>query len=208
MILYPPLYICSNGIPRDVQTLLALRTQGFGNIPNPNPYGSGGHNGYDWGCPTDTRIYAMHDGYAGLAVEEGGYGNFVSLVGDGVKTYYAHLDRPGKLGHVRAGEVIGYSDNTGMSIGPHLHVTCKLLDVQGNVLNRDNGHDGAVDFAQYLVWRLPLNTGMTADEVKTIYKVLRVKDYTQSDVDYWTDKYWLDMLRQGSHDYADDLNNI
>lgn len=208
MNLYPPLYQCSNGTPRDVATLFALSTQGFGNVPNPNPYGPGGHNGYDWACPTDTKIYAMHDGYAGIAVDPGGYGNFISVVGQGVKTYYGHLDKPGKLGFVKAGEVIGYSDNTGMSTGPHLHVTCKLIDVQGNVLNRDNGHDGAVDFSAWLVWRPAYTEAMTADEVKAMYKFLRVKDYTDADVAFWTGKYWLDMLRQGAKDYAADLNTL
>lgn len=157
----------------------------------------------------------MHDGNAVLKEDRNpdgsykGYGLYVILQGPGVQTYYGHLDKAGKLGPVKAGEVIGYADSTGFSSGHHLHVTCKELDQNGLVKNRDNGHDGAVDFSAWLVWRPEsILTGMTPDEVKAIYKVLRVKDYTQADVDFWTGKYWLDMLRQGSKDYAADLNTL
>ena len=49
---------------------------------------------------------------------------------------------------------------------------------------------------------------MIRDEVIAMYKFLRVKDYTENDIAYWTGKHWLEMLRQGAKDYANDLNSL
>ena len=52
------------------------------------------------------------------------YGNMVKLAhGEGLETLYAHLDRLAVVQGqpVSAGEVIGYSGDTGHSFGPHLH---------------------------------------------------------------------------------------
>lgn len=200
MELTPPIYQCSNGTPRDIVSLLSLRTQGFGE--RPEVYGPGGHNGNDWSCTTDTKIYAMHDGVATFAEEKNpdgtykGYGKYVSILGSGVKTYYAHLNRAGKDGVVKAGDIIGYSNNSGFSSGPHIHVTCKFIDANGNVLDRNNGHDGAVDFSTMLVWRPAYNEGMDKALVRSIVEELysswaiRNPDSQEylAAVDYWTDQ--------------------
>lgn len=54
----------------------------------------------------------------------GGYGGLVILQHDnGAQTYYAHLDSLNvSVGqHVKQGELVGLSGNTGRSTGPHLH---------------------------------------------------------------------------------------
>lgn len=54
----------------------------------------------------------------------GGYGGLIILQHDnGAQTYYAHLDQLSvSVGqHVKQGELIGLSGNTGRSTGPHLH---------------------------------------------------------------------------------------
>lgn len=206
MILYPPLYQCSNGTPRNVESLLSLKTQGFGE--RPEVYGPGGHNGYDWSCTTDTPVYAMHDGSAVLKEERNpdgtykGYGLYVILQGSGVQTYYAHLHEAGKLGQVRAGDVIGYSNNSGFSSGPHLHVTCKELDSSGLVKNRNNGHDGAVDFSAWLVWRPAYTDTVKAEEVRDLYRLAFYRDPFPDELAYWTGRPLADFLKTAIADRA------
>lgn len=76
---------------------------------------------------------ALPANYAGVDTSYGGYGNHVVIahgpredaaqVSWEISTMYAHLSRPvvdeGQL--VSAGQVIGYSDSTGISTGDHLH---------------------------------------------------------------------------------------
>ena len=57
-------------------------------------------------------------------VGRSGYGNFVGIQGPGgVGTGYGHLSRvlvrSGE--HVSRGQLVGYSGNSGLSTGPHLH---------------------------------------------------------------------------------------
>ena len=69
---------------------------------------------------------------AAISFENGGYGNYVKLSHkDGAKTYYtyyAHLASAAVSAgqKVRAGDVIGHSNNTGASTGPHLHFGLKI----------------------------------------------------------------------------------
>lgn len=109
-------------------------TQLFG--LNPELYkkwGFPGHNGIDYGIPNGTPIMAAASGtVAMVGFENGGYGNYVKLTHtDGSKTYYtyyAHLASAAVAAgqKVKAGAVIGYSNNTGASTGPHLHFGLKI----------------------------------------------------------------------------------
>jgi len=69
-----------------------------------------------------------------VANEDGGYGNYVKLRHtDGAATfytYYAHLaNAVVSAGQsVSAGAVIGKSNNTGASTGPHLHFGLRITD--------------------------------------------------------------------------------
>ena len=87
---------------------------------------SGGrrHEGVDMIGPIGTPILAVVDGFATARSAELG-GNVLTLLGaDGNRYFMGHLDHYGKLGAVKAGDVIAYMGQTGnarFSV-PHLHI--------------------------------------------------------------------------------------
>jgi hypothetical protein len=109
-------------------------TQLFGEDPEfYKRFGFPGHNGIDYAISSGSSVAAAAGGtVAMVAFENGGYGNYVKISHvDGSKkyhTYYAHLASaavsPGQK--VKAGAVIGFSDNTGASTGPHLHFGLRI----------------------------------------------------------------------------------
>jgi murein DD-endopeptidase MepM/ murein hydrolase activator NlpD len=135
-----------NARPRDVLYQLPLRQseqridQGYG--------GSFSHNdeqnyyAVDFVAPIGTPVLAARDGIvmeiesdfdkAGLNLEKfGGRANFVRILhDDGTMALYAHLQENGvvvRVGqHVRAGQQIGSSGNTGFTTGPHLHFVVQV----------------------------------------------------------------------------------
>lgn len=83
------------------------------------------NGGIDYGMPSGTPIYTVLDGTVST-VEMGnaGYGNVIKIDhGNGLQTLYAHFMSICALvgDHVQQGQMIGRSDNTGNSTGPHLH---------------------------------------------------------------------------------------
>lgn len=101
-------------------------TQNFGANPVAyRPFGLNGHEGKDYGCANGTPIYNAKAGVVGLSISSyGAYGTCVvvrTVNGEGL--IYAHLRNfivtPGQK--VAEGQVVGYTDNTGNSTGPHLH---------------------------------------------------------------------------------------
>lgn len=91
------------------------------------------HEGQDIGCGLGTRVYATAEGivdFAGPAHD--GLGNKVEINhGYGYKTIYGHLSktlvREGK--HVKRGDLIALSGNTGLSTAPHLHYEVRVNGV-------------------------------------------------------------------------------
>lgn len=93
----------------------------------------------DYGTPMNTPINATHDGqayyYQAGDNKPDGYGNYVAIIGNCPNpatgqtvqflTTYAHLNagniKRGGPTAVTRGQMIGLSDNTGHSTGPHLH---------------------------------------------------------------------------------------
>lgn len=94
------------------------------------------HNGIDMAAPAGTEIYAARDGVViTAAYQPDGAGNYVQLDhADGYRSIYMHMTRyivkPGDF--VRAGQVIGYVGNTGLSKGNHLHFG---ISYQGKYVN-------------------------------------------------------------------------
>ena len=160
-------------------------SQGFGSNPEMyKPFGIIAHNGIDFGYEDVTPVYSSHDGVANTG-EDSNKGLGVTVTDSEKKTIYWHFKsfsvRNGQT--VKTGDLLGYGDSTGFSTGPHLHYGLKLLDSSGNVLNRDNGYDGAIDPTPFLCW--PDNT-MTEKEVLGLQAL---EGYNDPDgIKYWTGK--------------------
>ncbi|MFA4846159.1 MAG: M23 family metallopeptidase, partial [Patescibacteria group bacterium] len=104
------------------------------------------HNAIDYGTPTNSEIRAAAGGKIVVLVNVvpqgfpggGGYGNHVRIRHpNGYETRYAHL-LPNTItvrvgDRVEAGQLLGKSDNTGKSTGPHLHF--EVRDSQGRRVN-------------------------------------------------------------------------
>ncbi len=106
------------------------------------------HNGYsryavDFAVPVGTPVYAARGGVVVAVRASGskgalkrGYGKYANYIviehSDGTLGKYYHLKKGGvrvRVGsQVRAGELIGYSGNTGYTSGPHLHFSVSKVD--------------------------------------------------------------------------------
>lgn len=84
------------------------------------------HNGVDYGAPIGTPVRSVADGVVTFARYSGGGGKVLKVRHNSTyKTAYKHLSRFAKgvrRGyHVKQGQIIAYTGNTGLSTGPHLH---------------------------------------------------------------------------------------
>lgn len=114
-------------------------SSGFGSRFHPILGYSRMHRGVDFAVPTGTPVMSAGAGTISFMGRTRGYGNLVKIShGNGYSTNYAHLSRfaPGlKRGaRVRQGQIFGYSGNTGMSTGPHLHYEIVVNNAQVNPL--------------------------------------------------------------------------
>lgn len=103
--------------------------QTFGHYTGGLMFNGGRHYGIDFGMPTGTPIKALTSGKISQAGwVNGGGGNQVTLDEPGGKWFqwYMHMRNGGvkvKKGQkVNAGDILGYSGNTGNSTTPHLHI--------------------------------------------------------------------------------------
>lgn len=86
-----------------------------------------GYNAVDFGTAMGSSVIAAASGEVVISKGggwNGGYGTYIVIKhANGVQTLYAHLSETavGVGASVAAGDVIGYSGNTGRSTGPHLH---------------------------------------------------------------------------------------
>lgn len=108
-------------------------TQGFPDRPGYYAqWGLKGHSAIDYGVAEGTPVYAAQDGVVSELFKDDGkhlFGNFIRIRhnwhNDVYVTSYAHLRgfvTELQVGDaVHAGDMIGYSGNTGNSSGPHVH---------------------------------------------------------------------------------------
>ena len=83
-----------------------------------------GHTGVDFSASIGTPIRAAASGVVTKASHYSGYGRYISLShGKNIQTAYGHLSRIAVRSgqHVKQGQIIGYTGNSGYSTGPHLH---------------------------------------------------------------------------------------
>jgi len=135
-----------------------------------NKLGLKGHDGYDLSAISDTPIFAVADGIV-TAFTDGGYGVNARLetfvdTNTKLEVVYGHLRQVTKTGEVTAGDVIGFSDNTGLSTAPHLHFGVRPWVRRGgvgdifDVKDYNNGFFGYIDPAQFFpatVFDLPVD---------------------------------------------------
>lgn len=111
-------------------------SSGFGTRIHPVTGKRRRHRGLDFAANTGTPIHAPADGViAAVRPSNKGSGNFIKLNHSlGFASTYSHLSRFNvKRGQfVRKGDLIGWSGNTGLSTGPHLHYEIRFL---GRALN-------------------------------------------------------------------------
>lgn len=124
-------------------------SQAFG--ANPQTYavfGLKGHPGIDIPAPSMTLALSAANGFiCEIGFDAGGYGNYIKICHGDYLTLYGHLnDILVKKGDtVVSGQLIGHTNNTGFSTGPHLHVGVAPCDAQGNKTDPNNGYSGYID---------------------------------------------------------------
>ena len=96
------------------------------------------HRGIDLNGNTGDPVYAMLDGIVVLAEMLFYEGNMVIINhGNGIFSYYMHMEKlyVASGDKVVAGQQIGTVGSTGMSTGPHLHVSLLVDGVQVNPMS-------------------------------------------------------------------------
>lgn len=109
-------------------------------------FGLKAHNGVDLSCVTGTELIAPIDGDLEQRQEAGGYGTYIRIFGGGLEVVMAHLQKAlVPDGRVKAGDIIGLTNNTGASTGPHLHFGVRPIKADYN-----NGFNGYLDPEPFL----------------------------------------------------------
>ena len=117
-----------NGSPVEYRGI----TSRFGYRTHPTLKSREFHRGSDMKAPMKTPIYATADAIVEWASihKRSGYGNLIILDHSfGFKTYFGHLNKiVVKSGQfIKRGDLIGYTGNSGMSNGPHLHYEVRFI---------------------------------------------------------------------------------
>lgn len=116
--------------------------------------GMKGHNGIDFRAKHDCPIFSAHDGIVLTAGTDNLGGNLVQIWNEqnNFKTLYYHLNdwSVSQGQEVKAGDLIGHADNTGIyTTGDHLHFGLKETTTGGNTKYPNNGYNGCLDPAPY-----------------------------------------------------------
>lgn len=116
-------------------------SSGFGRRSAPKRGASSYHKGIDWATPIGTAVMASSSGTVARAGWGSGYGYVVYINHeDGRQTRYGHLSKVlVSVGqHVKQGQKIALSGNTGVSTGPHVHFEILINGCQVNPLDYMN----------------------------------------------------------------------
>lgn len=160
-----------------------------------------GHDGIDFHAPHGTPVYAAHDGLAQYQVDEHGGDGFLitteqifdysgshayfrsmywHLCAANDLQYPPKLATDGSLVRVKAGDLIGYADNTGApyeSSGDHLHFGLMPLYAQGTLIEAKNGFNGRIDatpyFNGFFAQDIPQLTGLYQQVISKLQAIVR-----------------------------------
>lgn len=131
-----------------------------------------GHEGIDYATPNGTPVLSPFDGtILRDSYNDKDYGNF-TVVWDPIQKcalWFCHLqDITTSVGDtVKKGQLLGHTNNTGNSTGPHCHVNFVQTDDQGNRLNKDNGNQGFLDLLSYAeITSTPTVDPQTLDDLR------------------------------------------
>jgi murein DD-endopeptidase MepM/ murein hydrolase activator NlpD len=117
-----------NGSPIEYKGI----TSKYGYRKHPKTKKRSFHNGTDMKAAMKTPIYATADGvieYAGYN-RNSGYGRLIIISHNfGFRTFFGHLSKivAKQATYVKKGDLIGYTGNSGLSSGPHLHYEIRYL---------------------------------------------------------------------------------
>jgi murein DD-endopeptidase MepM/ murein hydrolase activator NlpD len=136
-------------------------TQKFGKWPEfYKKFGMKGHNGVDFRTKFDDSpdgkrpVYAVMNGIVSTAISIEGisaYGKHVKIDhSNNHDTLYAHLDslKVVKGQKIKAGEQIGFTGNTGVGTGAHLHFGYRPKPPK---MDHKNGFKGSIDSLDYFL---------------------------------------------------------
>lgn len=123
IILTPPsLFPIQNGTRNNITSHFGIKSK------HPKTKKNVTHTGIDIRAKIGTPVFATADGIIAKASLEGNWGNLIVIThSDGYQTRYTHLNgfNIRKNQEVKKGDIIGYTGNTGLSRGPHLHYEVK-----------------------------------------------------------------------------------
>jgi len=104
------------------------RTSPFGTRVHPVTKKTQFHNGVDYATPTGTPLLSAFEGTAGTK-EDKFNGKQVTVQNKDFRIIYNHLSEiKVKAGDkIKKGQLIGLTGNTGLSTGPHLHLSLYSL---------------------------------------------------------------------------------
>ncbi len=88
------------------------------------------HNGTDMKAAMNTPVYATADGVIEYKGYSSSFGRMIIVSHNyGFRTYFGHLNKivVKTATYVKKGDLIGYTGNSGLSSGPHLHYEVRYL---------------------------------------------------------------------------------
>ncbi|GLO60879.1 peptidase M23 [Vibrio sp. MACH09] len=133
-------------IPNGAPVKIGRRSSKYGMRTHPVTKKRTMHRGLDFAVNTGTAIYSPADGVIEVTRKsDKGSGNFIRISHSfGITSSYSHMKsfkvKSGQF--VKKGDLIGYSGNSGLTSGPHLHYEIRFV---GRSMNPSNFVDWNID---------------------------------------------------------------
>ena len=133
-------------IPNGSPVKIGRRSSKYGMRTHPVTKKRTMHRGLDFAVNTGTAIYSPSDGIIEVTRKSNkGSGNFIRIShAFGITSSYSHMKsfkvKSGQF--VKKGDLIGYSGNSGLTSGPHLHYEIRFI---GRSMNPANFVDWNID---------------------------------------------------------------